>query len=127
MKAGTFMQNATRLQMSRPAEPIRARLTIIDFEAEYHKKSPVILAGVLSATADDLYIAIPGLFWPGPRFKVVFSGDEGQVTAYATVQRIDPESPDGTERLGHAMRIIPDPSGQAEQTKAVLQTPRKMK
>jgi hypothetical protein len=121
------MQNATRTSFGRQSDPIRARLTMIDFEAEYHKKSPVLLAGVLSATDDELYVAIPGLFWPGTRFRVDYPGDEGPVTTYATVQRIDPESPDGTERLGHAMRIIPDPTGATESTKAILQAPRRMK
>lgn len=119
------MHNAMRIPDATRAEPVRARLTMIDIEAEFHKKSPVLLGGVLSSSDEELYVAIPGLFWPGTRFKVDYAGTEGPVTTFAAVSRIDPESPDGTERLGHALKIIPDPKGAKEQTRALLKVVRK--
>jgi hypothetical protein len=110
--------------MARQAEPIRARLTIIDIQAEFHQKSPVLLGGVLSANEDELYVAIPGLFWPGTRFRVDYSSEDGPVSTFAMVQRIDPESPDGTERLGHALKVIADPKAAREQTKELLKVAR---
>jgi hypothetical protein len=85
---------------------IRARLTIIDIETSHY---PVILGGILSINEEEIYVAIPGYFWPGTRFRVEYMMDSESQTIFGSVDHVDPESPDGTERLGHCLKIIPDP------------------
>ncbi|MDR3707617.1 MAG: hypothetical protein P4L33_04910 [Capsulimonadaceae bacterium] len=103
------MRETRHVETAHRTAAMRARLTMIDIEPGQDQRYPVVLGGVLNADDRELYIALPGVFWPGTRFRVDYAGEQESITVFASVARVDPESPDGTERLGHMLHVIPDP------------------